>query len=142
MSPQCFKIIQKVLSYNIASEASYVYVLSGIESKVSPDDDFWHENSKMKRNEMHTWKAMLESKVSADCEFWRENSGNQNEMKCAVGKQSKFRTADANYNRILMPPMPPTSILNFSIIFDNYNRMIFGTKIQMDRMKTYLHLKL
>ena len=39
--PQCFKIVQKV-AFNIASEASYVYILSGQKLiKNAKNDPFW-----------------------------------------------------------------------------------------------------
>ena len=37
--PQCFKIVQKV-AFNIASEASYVYILSGQKLIKNAKNDF------------------------------------------------------------------------------------------------------
>ena len=45
--PQCFKIVQKV-AFNIASEASYVYILSGQRfHKIAKNGQFWRVFSKL-----------------------------------------------------------------------------------------------
>ena len=71
---QCLKIPKKVSFYNFASEASYVYFLSGyiwifapkinIRSQKYNFDDFWRENSNISKINNRTKK----------CHFWRENS--------------------------------------------------------------------
>ena len=63
ISPQCLKILEKV-SFNIASEASYVHILNGQKCiKNVKNGQFWRVFENLKQFQIHFYFSKLVFKV-------------------------------------------------------------------------------
>ena len=68
--PQCFKFVQKV-AFNIASEASYVYILSGQKLiKNAKNDPFWRVFC-LQSNSVTRQVTLKRTKIGRKCQNWK-----------------------------------------------------------------------
>ena len=69
--PRCFKIVQKV-AFNIASEASYVYILSGQKLiKNAKNDPFWRVVFCLQSNSVTRQVTFKRTKIGRKCQNWK-----------------------------------------------------------------------
>ena len=69
--PRCFKIVQKV-AFNIASEASYVYILSGQKLIINAKNDpFWRVVFCLQSNSVTRQVTFKRTKIGRKCQNWK-----------------------------------------------------------------------